>query len=194
MRGFTLLETVITVTLFTFFLGAIAAAAHTFYTARTTAVEQAFALQYARTGISSVVRDVREAAYADSGQYPIDTIDPYELVFFADTDRDNSVEKIRYFLQGSELQKGVIDATGNPPTYTGSESISVIARDVRNSDRGEPVFTYYTRGSATSTTDVVTDVGYITVSLTINVTPWRQPNDYSLSSSAALRNVTLPSQ
>jgi Tfp pilus assembly protein PilV len=192
--GLSLIETVITVALFTALTLAVATIANSFYTTRGNAIDQAFALQSARTGTEAIVRDIREAAFADNGAYPLDTIDPNEIVLYADRDRDASVEQVRYFLDGTALKRGVVDAAGSPPDYSGSETISTVAEDVRNANRGVPVFAYYKSGSATSTVGAVTDVGYVTVTLVVNVTPSEQPKDFTLSSSASLRNVDLYKQ
>jgi hypothetical protein len=182
---------VITVALFTALVLAVAAVANSFYTTRGNAIDQAFALQSARIGTEAVVRDIREAAFADNGAYPIESIGSNELILYADRDRDASVERIRYFLDDTALKRGVTEAVGSPPTYSGSEAVSTVAADVRNVDRGIPVFQYFESGSATSTVSAVTDVGYVTVTLVVNVTPSEQPKDFTLSSSASLRNVDL---
>lgn len=188
-RGFTLLEVLVTIAITTILLAGLASGIRVFYDTRANAIEQAQALSNARRGVETLVQDVREAAYADDGSYPLARIEPNTIVFYADEDRDASVEQITYRLASTTLQREVVEASGNPPDYTASPDSAIIARDVRNADRGEPVFTYWTAGASSTQATTTTAVRMVTASLIINVTPSRRPNDFTLSSSAMLRNL-----
>jgi hypothetical protein len=92
-------------------------------------------------------------------------------------------------VQTSELKKGVIKATGTPPTYPPEEEkISIITSYVRNAP---PIFQYFDeRGQLISDyPSRLLNTKVIKVFLVVNVDPSRPPNDYQLQSFVQLRNL-----
>ena len=92
-------------------------------------------------------------------------------------------------IQTSELKKGVIKATGTPPTYPPEEEkISIITSYVRNAppifeyfnERGEKIVDYPSR---------LINTKMIKVFLVVNVDPFRPPQDYQLQSFVQFRNL-----
>lgn len=58
--------------------------------------------------------------------------------------RDTAPDKVRYFLNGTDLKVGVIQASGSAPNYTynaGSEVVTTLVSNVKNGSSG--LFTYY---------------------------------------------------
>jgi hypothetical protein len=161
-----------------------------FYRTNAATVEQAFAIDSARKGVEFVVRDLREATYSEEGAYPIVSAGPTSLTFYSDIDRDSSVERIRYFLDGTNLKKGVTDAFGDPLTYDGGlETISLISDSVRNGALGVPIFSFFDSAGNSIDGTAVTEVSFVTINLTVNINPSRLPEDFTLRSSTTLRNV-----
>lgn len=153
--------------------------------------EQGFALESARKGIELTVRDIREATYSDNGSFPIVAISPYSLIVYSDTDRDNSVERIRYFVTGTDFKRGIVDASGNPPVYsTAGEKILVVSDYVRNAEQNIPVFQYYdATGAEITDFNNVTAVTFVKANLIVNISPTHLPDEFLLRSSAAVRNL-----
>jgi len=91
-------------------------------------LEQTIAIQEARRGVSSMVREIREIQIADTGAYPIVSADDHEFIFFSDMDKDEAVERVRYFLDGSDFKKGVIEPRTNPTQYVlGDEVVNTLS-------------------------------------------------------------------
>lgn len=191
MRGLTVVETTVFVFVFVVLIIAIVSSTRYAYRGERFAFEQADATRSARSGIERAVRDIREASYADDGAYPIIEIATSTMSFYSDADNDGKVERIRYFLDGTNFRKGVIISSGDPPAYAVlSESVSLVSDNVRNAVIGTPTFTYYDKGGALmSDYTKIGDVGFVLVRMVVNVHPERTPEDYELRSSAALRNV-----
>ena len=104
---------------------------------------QSTAIAEAQRGVETLVKEAREALPGDTGDYALESADDFEFIFYADYDRDVAVEKVRYFLAGSDFSKGVTEATGNPLEYlVENEEVTVISKYVRN-EAVEPVFIYY---------------------------------------------------
>ena len=110
--------------------------------------------------------------------------------FYADTDDDGSVDKVRYYLSGTTLYRGVTPASGNPPTYTGGvEKTYTIADNVRMST-STAIFRYYDHGSVQLASPVdPTDVASVYVYVTVDVNPNRTPDALTLTGGATLRNL-----
>jgi hypothetical protein len=162
-----------------------------FYRANTSSIEQAYQIESARHGIDTLVRDLREATYADDGSYPLASFATTSVTFYADTDHDSSIEKVKYVLSGVQFLRVVTQATGTPPTYTGGTSTSTMSDYVRNTEQNIPIFHYYD-GSGAEVTDFangIADVRSVSINLIVNVVPVRAPGDFTLQSSATIRNL-----
>ena len=190
-KGMTLLEAIIWLGVFVVILTAIVSSLRYTYRGQRFAFEQADATRSARVGVERSVRDLREASYADNGAYPIVSLATSTATFYSDYDNDEKIERIRYFLDGTDLKRGIIESAGDPAVYaTSSEEVSVLSTDVRNSALGTPLFTYFDR-DGTEVVDL-TDVdalAFVLVRLVVNLHPERAPDDFELRSSAALRNI-----
>lgn len=89
---------------------------------------------------SSEVRSMTESA---TGAYAIEAAGNNSLIFFRDLNQDGLVERVRYFLSGTDLKKGVTPPTGNPQTYlSGNEITSVVVHGIYN-DNSTPLFLYF---------------------------------------------------
>ena len=115
--GFTIIETLIVIAVFILIMIAVASSILYFYKSNTITLEQAYAINSARKGIEFMVRDIREVIYSDEGAYPVISMGANSFYFYSDIDRDNSVERIRYFIDGTDLKKGLTESSGDPPKY-----------------------------------------------------------------------------
>lgn len=92
--------------------------------------------------MNNLVRELRMARSADNGAYPLETVNDQEISFYTDLDFDNQTEKVRYYLVGTSLFKGVVEPVGYPATYPPSQEKLIKLTDyVRNGSTA--IFTYY---------------------------------------------------
>ncbi|KKQ95809.1 MAG: hypothetical protein UV74_C0013G0414 [Candidatus Woesebacteria bacterium GW2011_GWB1_43_14] len=97
-------------------------------------------------------KELRTASYSDSGAYPIELADNYEIIFYSDIDHDGQAEKVRYYVSGTSFYKEIINPEGNPVTYPQAQAITyVITEGLINP--GTPVFTYYNEDWPMDTTN-----------------------------------------
>jgi len=98
-------------------------------------------------------------------------------------------DEIRYFIQNSQLKRGLIPPTGSPPNYTynpASETIKVIANNVISN----PLFEYFDQNGIQLTSPVpAASVTLIKVNLTIDDDPNKPPEAISTSFKIQLRNL-----
>lgn len=112
----------------------------------------------ARRVLESVVNDVRKAEPSSIGSYPIASASSTEFTFFANRDTDSGKERIRYFLNGTTMQKGIIEPGGTPLGYGGAEVVTTIATNVLNATEGIPLFTYYDGSFPVTSTPLIAPI------------------------------------
>lgn len=186
-----MIETMVVIGVFALVMIAVSSLILYFYRSNTITLEQAFAINSARKGIEFMVRDIREMVYSDEGAYPIININGNSFYFYSDIDRDNSVERVRYFMQNTDLKKGLTEAVGDPPKYLDSnETISTVSDSVRNIEQGINVFKYFdNQGVEITDYAKISDVAFVKINLIVNINTNRLPDEFTLRSSATLRNL-----
>jgi len=189
-RGMTLIEASVWVAITLSAMLAITTSVQYFYRTNSYTVEQAAAITSAQRGIEDMIKTIREAAYASDGAYPIIALATSSISFYADIDDDPFIERLRFFTQGGALYRGLIDPSGDPPVYTNPETISQVSEFVRNDAQGVNMFRYYDLNGAlmTDLTDI-TELRFVEATVIVNINPNRMPNQFTLRSTAALRNL-----
>lgn len=192
-RGFTLVEMIVTTSIFILITVAVTSSVLMLYKGNRFAMEQAIAVENARRGVEYMVRDIREANYSDSGAYPIVAIGSTTVAFYSDLDRDDDVELVRLFLDGTTFKKRTTNPTGTPAVYNEANGTETdLSENVRNIEEGMAIFEYFdSDGNEIETYDNVTPVVFVRVSLVVNVNPAMLPNEFVLRSSAAIRNLKV---
>ena len=97
-KGFTLIETLVTIAVFTLVFGATMAFIVMAYQTHGYTWQQSIAIDEARRGIETTVKEIREAGPGDDGSYPIVLAADKEFIFYSDIDKDGQTERVRYFL------------------------------------------------------------------------------------------------
>lgn len=191
-EGLSLIELIVVIALFTILSLVVTTSIHSLYKANAYTFAQAYQLQNARIGVDLMTRDIREMIYADNGSFPLVRMEEHHIAFYSDIDRDDSVEYVEYeIMNDTDLVKRVHNATGTPPVYdldTPEEEV-VISEYVQNYLEDLAVFQYYDENNDEILNSRPTDVRYISLNLIINVDPVRDPGQYMLRASAALRNI-----
>lgn len=189
-RGMTFIEVLVWISVFTMVMLAIVSTLLYFYRTNAYTLEQAEAVTTAQRALEQSVRTIREAAYSSQGAFPIHSITANDFIFYADIDSDPTIERVHYYISGTNLMRGILEPTGNPPDYTGVESASVLGQHVRNTAQGLSTFQYYDElGSEITNFANWTSVRFVKVNLAVNVNVAVLPNQFVLSSSAAIRNL-----
>lgn len=108
--------------------------------------------------------EVRAAAQSETGSYAIAAASSTEFSFFTDADNDGLNERIRYFVNGSSLVRGVLKPTGSPATYVaGNETTKAVISHLVASTT--PVFQYYDTNYAGTSTALVAPVSVSNIRL-----------------------------
>ncbi len=189
-RGMTLIEASVWVAITLSAMLAITTSVQYFYRTNSYTVEQAAAITSAQRGIEGMIKTIREASYASDGAYPIIALATSSISFYADIDDDPFIERLRFFVQGGALYRGLVDPSGDPPVYTNPETISQISEYVRNDAQNVDMFRYYDLNGALMTNLAdITELRFVETTVIVNINPNRMPNQFTLRSTAALRNL-----
>ncbi len=190
-RGISLAESVVVIAITAMVGGALLMAIRYFYVNNAYVFEATNAVSQARRGLATMLHNIREASYADDGNYPIGAAATSSVTFYSDVDTDGGVERVKIWRYGNTLYKVVTNAGGNPPTYTGQTSATTtIATNLRNAS-STPVFRYYDSAGvklATTSPDI-SSIAIVYAYMQIDLNPNRAPQIFTLEGSATLRNL-----
>jgi hypothetical protein len=162
-------------------------------------LEEGMASAAASRATNKIVIQLRAVQQADNGDYPIESADDFDLVFYCDVDDDGVVERVHYYLDqvNDQLNMGVSNPiAGNPVTYPNSDDeVTVVTSYVVN-ESDNPIFYYYndnypgdTVNNPLSTPTNVGNIQMIRVHLYVNINPVHAPDNINIESFVDLRNL-----
>ncbi|HLD31381.1 MAG TPA: prepilin-type N-terminal cleavage/methylation domain-containing protein [Patescibacteria group bacterium] len=141
--GFSLLEVIIVIAIVSLLVSGLTALV--IYSFRYNAViwEQLKTQNEGRQALQKVVDIVRRAESSNIGSFALESASSTTLVLYANVDGDAYRERVRFYLAGTDFKMGVIKPSGTPLAYEGEETEKILASDVVNLTKDEPVFLYY---------------------------------------------------
>lgn len=163
------------------------------FVTNSTLSESASLITEVRQTFKTMMVEIRSASISSTGAYPLAAATGTSFIFYSDIDDDGLKERIRYFVDGSTLKKGVIKPTGNPLSYNPSNE--VITTAVNNLANGaQPVFEYYDEnydGDDPPLTSPVNLLAVRLVKVTIKVdkNPTRPPAAVTMVTQVSVRNL-----
>ncbi len=140
--GFSLIETVIAVAILGLIILAVGLFQGNIFRFNTALNNQLTGQFESRQAIEKITAEARVAATAGNGAYPLESVLDSSLIFFSNVDSDAGIERIRYFVSGTTLRRGIIEPLGSPVTYpSANETITTVLNNLANG--ATPVFSYY---------------------------------------------------
>jgi len=193
-RGVTLMEILVALGIFTLIVVSVVAVFLFSWKANRIVWEQLSTQNEGRKIVQDFINELRSATYSSIGAYPLETVSTTELVFYSNIDTDTYRERVRYFLNGTVLKKGVTKPSGAPLIYdTGNEIITELVHDVYNTTT--PIFYYYNQNYGyTSSTPIeqpvgITEVRVIGFVLELEEDPTASPAPFRVETKAEIRNL-----
>ncbi len=189
--GFTLIETVIGVSIFVVMMLAITIFMKNTWGYNTFVSVGLGDIDVGRKIIKNITAEVRTASSANTGAYAINQASASSLTFYSDIYDNGLKERVRYFLNGTTLQKGITVPTGSPLAYNlANEQVTNILTNVTNAT----IFNYYDKnydGTTASLSDPidVSLVRLIKITLTVDKDPLHPPAPITFSTQVSLRNL-----
>ncbi len=145
----------------------------------------------ARSVLRVLVSELRSMNYSGFGGYPITSVEPNSIIFFSDINSDKITERLRYFVEGGHLKRGVVFSEGTPPSYDiFKESVSIIVRDIVS----ENVFFYFDtnyEGTGEQLTHPINIpiIKLIKIKLIIDLDKGEREVPFEISSQVSIRNL-----
>lgn len=187
-----LVEMVVIIGIYTLLVFTITYSISELYKLNSYSISQANEVENARKGMTIWNRDVKEMTVAEDGTYPISVIEEHKLGYYSDTDLDDNVEYVEYFLNGTTLTKNTYNPSGVPATYdlTTPDKTEILSLYVQNMIESTSTFQYFDNlGNQLSSSSPIIDVRYITMLLIVNIDHVQSPGEFVLKSSVAPRNL-----
>ncbi len=147
-----------------------------------------------RNALASMSAEIRSASPSSVGAYPLAETATSSFTFYSDIDGDGLKERVRYFLNGKTLKKGVLEPSGNPLSYNPvNEIISDFVKNITNGT-SSPIFAYYDDSYDGSTAPLPSPVNILSVSLVkitavVDSNPGRAPIPLTLTTQMSIRNL-----
>ncbi len=148
----------------------------------------------ARHVLKVMVTELREVGPSAVGAYSIELASSTGVTFYSDVDNNGLKDKVRYFLSGTEVKRGITAPSGSPLTYnSANEKLStVISGFVASSTR--PLFEYYPSTYTGSTPPMsypidIQSIRFVKITVIIDKDPNRSPAEMIVSSQVNLRNL-----
>ncbi len=193
-RGFTLPEILVSI----FIIGLLSVTATRF-------MRDVFSLNYTLQGslnaqidarhiVKVMVTEIREAGPSALGAYPIATASSTTVVFYTDVDNDGIRDKVRYFISGKTVKRGVVAPSGSPLTYNdANEKLTTVISGFVSSTTA-PLFQYYTSNYAGTTSPLtspvdIPSVRLVKINVIIDSDPNKSPISVITSSQVSIRNL-----
>ena len=141
-KGFTLIELIMTIAIFTVLAGGVFVLVSSILANSSRQARLLSGSDSARKIAFQITNELRNAQSGANGAYSIGSPGNTELLFYSNADNQIDIERIRYFSQNGQLQRGIVKPSGTPPTYNlGTEVISTVLGDLANTST--PLFYYY---------------------------------------------------
>lgn len=137
--------------------------------------------------------EIRTASPSSLGAYALTQTATSSFTFYSNIDSDASKEKVRYFLSGTTLKKGVIKPSGSPLTYNpAGEIVTELIHDLANA--ATSTFSYYDEdydGTSPPLADPVdiSAVRLVKITLVIDKDPTALPAPMTLTTQVSIRNL-----
>ncbi|MEK9171773.1 MAG: prepilin-type N-terminal cleavage/methylation domain-containing protein [Patescibacteria group bacterium] len=147
----------------------------------------------ARRALKSMSAEIRTVSPSSLGAYALTQTATSSFTFYSNIDDDSFKERVRYFLDGATLKKGVIKPSGAPLTYNPvSEVISEIVHDVANATSS--IFSYYDANYDGVTQPLAEPIDIVAVRLVkitvaIDKDSQTSPGPITLTTQISMRNL-----
>lgn len=193
-KGFTLTELIVGLAIFSLITIAMSTYQRDVFYFNST-IQSGLRVQLdARHVVKTMVSELRKTTTSATGSFSVESAATTSLVFYSDINSDGKIDRVRYFLSGSVLKKGVVVPTGTPYTYNlGSEVVTNLVSNIVSSST-LPIFQYYP-SSYDGTTQPLTypinisTIRLVRVNVIIDTDPNRSPTPMIVTSTVSLRNL-----
>ncbi|MEW6610328.1 MAG: hypothetical protein AB1352_01705 [Patescibacteria group bacterium] len=191
--GFSMVETVTAVAIVGLIILAIGVFQGNIFTFNTSLHNQLSGQYESRQALEKIIAEARVATAADNGAYPLEAAQETSFIFYSNVDADAAIERVRYFVSGNTLRRGVIEPSGSPAQYpAGNETVTTILNNLTLG--ATPVFSYYDTNYSGTEAPLSHPVDphvvrYVEITFFIDKDPTRPPTALQNHSGVNIRNL-----
>ncbi len=193
-KGFSLIEMLVVMGIFIMFSGTIAEMLIWGNHGKDVVFEQLSKQNDGRIASQNFLNDLRRSSYSSVGAYPVELANADQIIFYSNVDTDSWKERVRYFVSGTTLKRGIIKPTGTPLAYNSvNEVVSEVSHDLNNTTT---LFYYYDQSydgiSSTSSMNFPIDISKIRmigIKLWLDLRPNVSPAPLYIEGKTEIRNL-----
>lgn len=191
--GFSIIEAVVAISILTLVGIAVYAFQKDVFSLNRIFSQSIIAQEEVRRALRIMSAEIRAASPSSIGAYALAETATSSFIFYSNIDDDSFKERIRYFLDGTVLKKGVTKPAGDPLTYNpASETISDVVRDIANGSTA--LFSYYDTAYDGTTQPLaepidVSVVRLVKIMIVVDRNPLAPPNPITLTTQISMRNL-----
>lgn len=144
-KGFTILEVLISIAIFTAILGIVLSLGFNISDYNTFLSENMYSQNEVELTLSAMAPEIRSMGPSNTGAFSLELAAPTSLTFYSDIDQDGLFERVRYFMSGTTLMKGIVKPSGSPLSY--NLAAERTTESVHGVILGNPavIFSYYAK-------------------------------------------------
>jgi len=177
--GFTIIEALISIAILTLIMLALGTMGARFLRLNTAITGATMNQESINQIITPLVVELRSMQLSNTGSFSIEAASTSSIIFYSDINKDGLVERIRYFLEGDIMKRGVVVPSGDPLVYNlSSETINNMLANMTPDPVG--IFAYYGNaadiaGSALSFPLTTSSIKLIKIMLVVDQNPGQLP-------------------
>ena len=188
--GFTLIETLVGMSIFVLIVFVLTLFSKNIWSYNSFVSGELENINMARTALKTMVAEIRTASSGSNGAYAVGQATSTSFTFYSDIYDNGLKERIRYFLNGTNLQKGITKPTGSPLSYTEAETVTTLISNVTSSS----IFEYYDKNydgttAALSSPVDISILRLIKITVTIDKNSNKPPAPITISTMVSMRNI-----
>lgn len=191
--GFTVIEILVSIFILTLIGLAVFSFAKDIFSLNRITSDSLTAQGEARRALKSMSAEIRTASPSSLGAYALAQTATSSFTFYSNVDDDSLKERIRYFLDGTTLKRGIIKPSGTPLTYNpANEVISELIHDVANATTS--IFSYYDENYDGTTQALIepiniSNVRLVKITVVIDKNPQKSLGPMTLTTQISIRNL-----
>ncbi len=191
--GFTVIEILVSIFILTLIGLAVFSFAKDIFSLNRITSDSLTAQGEARRALKSMSAEIRTASPSSLGAYALAQTATSSFTFYSNVDDDSLKERIRYFLDGTTLKRGIIKPSGTPLTYNpANEVISELIHDVANATTS--IFSYYDENYDGTTQALIepiniSNVRLVKITVVIDKNPQKSLGPMTLTTQISMRNL-----
>jgi len=195
VSGFTLIETLATIFVFTLIMIGVTLLMKNILTTSEQQYGVLNNVNQAEWISKAFVEEIRNGTYGVDGSYPINQAGTNQIIFFSTAPLKNgTISKIRYYISGNTLYRGITNPGGSPLSYIGqTETITTLSTAM--SMGSTPLFYYYDgnyNGSGNPLTQPVNinTIRFVKINLIVlKELTQNSSNTFTVVAGASMRNL-----